>query len=83
MYNQGVPEKLIAEKPGYRSMEALREYEHTASELQRAASEVIADPSKTFSTLMHKQELVEISPCIPVSSHGLPTCPLPEFFWLQ
>ena len=51
----------------------------TASELQRAASEVIADPSKTFSTLMHKQESVEISPCIPVSSHGLPACPLPGF----
>jgi hypothetical protein len=47
MYNQGVPEKLIAEKSGHRSVEALRVYAHTASELQRAASDVISDPSKT------------------------------------
>ena len=37
MYNRGVPEKLIAEKSGHRSVDALRVYEHTLPELQKAA----------------------------------------------
>ena len=83
MYNQGVPEKLIAEKSGHRSVEALRQYEHTAPDLQRAASEVISDPSKSFGTLMHKQESVEISQCLPVFSPAPPAGPLPGFSGLN
>jgi len=71
MYNQRVTEKLIAEKSGHRSIEALQMYEHTASELQRAANEVISDPRKSFPTLMDKQEPVKMSPSLPAS----PTLP--------
>lgn len=71
MYNQRVPEKLIAEKSGHRSIEALRMYEHTTPELQRAASEVISDPRKSFPTLMDKQEPVKVSPTLPAA----PTLP--------
>ena len=73
MYKKGVPEKLIAEKSGHRSVEALRMYEHTASELERAGGEVISDPSKSFSALMQKQEPEEKpSTSLPMFSPSLP-----------
>ena len=65
MYNQGVPEKLIAKKSGHRSVDGFRVYEHTASEVQKAASEFVSDPSKSFIAQMHKQEPLE---CVPVVS---------------
>ena len=56
MFNQGVPEKLIAEKSGHRSLEALRCYEHTSEALKRAADEIIANPQKILSDQDKKQE---------------------------
>jgi hypothetical protein len=38
MLNSGVPEKIISEKSGHRSLEALRSYEHTSTELKKAVS---------------------------------------------
>ena len=55
MFNQGVPEKLIAEKSGHRSLEALRCYEHTSVAQERAAGEKIANPQKVFSVPSEKQ----------------------------
>ena len=49
MFSKGVPEKLIAEKTGHRSLKALRFYERTNPEMERALNEVIADPTKEFS----------------------------------
>ena len=49
MFSKGVPEKLIAEKTGHRSLKALRFYERTKPEMERALNEVIADPTKEFS----------------------------------
>ena len=48
MFNQGVPEKIIADKSGHRSVESLRAYEHPSVALEKAAGEVIADPKKQF-----------------------------------
>ena len=45
MFSKGVPEKLIAEKTGHRSLKALRFYERTAPEMERA---VIANPKEQF-----------------------------------
>ena len=44
MYNSGMPEKLIAENSGHKSMKALRCYEHTSSEQQKEINKVIANP---------------------------------------
>ena len=50
MFNQGVPEKVIADKSGHKSLDGLRAYEHPSPALKKAAGEVIADPSKNFET---------------------------------
>ena len=49
MFCSGVPEKVIAEKTGHRSLKALRFYERTQPEMRKAVDAVIADPKKDFS----------------------------------
>ena len=46
MFNGGLPEKLIAENSGHRSLKALRQYEHTSSEQQKLVSETINNPEQ-------------------------------------
>ncbi len=79
MYNSGVPEKIIAEKSGHRSIDGLRAYEHPDEELFR---EVIIDPTKKFSSTkstgdkeepIPKIEDVASNPQIPGFS-GLSNC---------
>ena len=41
MYNTGVPEKLIAEKSGHKSLKALRVYERTSEFQQKSAGQCI------------------------------------------
>lgn len=41
MYVKGVPEKIIAEKSGHRSLKALRAYERTSSVQEKAAVECV------------------------------------------
>ena len=41
MYNTGVPEKLIAEKSGHKSLQALRVYEHTSEVQDKSAGQCI------------------------------------------
>ena len=41
MFNGGVPEKVIAENSGHKSMKALRQYEHTSQDQFRAATECV------------------------------------------
>ena len=45
MFSTGVPEKVIAEKTGHRSLKALCFYEHTQPAMEKAVSAVIANPS--------------------------------------
>lgn len=49
MFSKGVSEKLISEKTGHRSLKALRFYERTQPEMEKAMDAVIADPQKPFS----------------------------------
>ena len=46
MFNAKVPEKIIAEKSGHRSMAALRSYEHTSYEQEQAAGRAIVSGEK-------------------------------------
>ena len=42
MYENGVPEKIIGEKSGHRSVKGLRAYEHTSVSQERAAGTSIS-----------------------------------------
>ncbi|XP_019858244.1 PREDICTED: uncharacterized protein LOC109586489 [Amphimedon queenslandica] len=48
MYNSGVPEKIISDKSGHRSLEALRLYERPEEDLYKEAEQAIVDPDKKF-----------------------------------
>ena len=41
MFNKGIPEKVIAETSGHKTMKALRCYEHTSQQQQQAVTAVI------------------------------------------
>ena len=43
-----MPEKVIADKSGHRSLDGLRAYEHPSHNLEKAAGEDIADPTRSF-----------------------------------
>ena len=73
MYTRGVPEKLIAEKSGHRSVDALRMYERTSSNLEKAAGKVTSDPGKRFEVKVDGKEKQETASALPGFS-GLNHC---------
>jgi hypothetical protein len=48
MYTQNVPEKMIAEKTGHKSLVGLRAYERTTTVQERSLSKTLVDPSHSF-----------------------------------
>ena len=46
MYESGVPEKLIQEKTGHRSIEALRLYERSNANQHQAVSKILSDTQR-------------------------------------
>ena len=48
MFAGSVPEKLVAEKTGHRSLKALRSYERTDTRMQMAIDAVISNTSNKF-----------------------------------
>ena len=75
MFNKGVPEKVIAEKSGHRSLEALRCYEHTSSELEKAAGKMIANPEEEFSVgKSERKEVPSAAQNIPGISGSMENC---------
>ena len=56
MFNQGVPEKIIAEKSGHRSIDGLRAYERVSTDSDKAASSIISDPTKSFKDLKSEDQ---------------------------
>ena len=71
MYNQGVPEKIIADRSGHRGLHGLRAYEHPSTELEKAAGDIIADPTKQYKEEV-KQELQQDSSPVEDPVHALP-----------
>ena len=47
MFEGNVPEKIIQERTGHRSVEALRTYQHTSLHQQKAVSCLLAAPCKS------------------------------------
>ena len=72
-----MPEKLIAEKLGHRSVETLWMYEHTASELQERLMRLFLIPA-SFNRQMDKQELEKKSSSLSVITPSLSSS-LPGF----
>jgi len=57
MFTSKVPEKIIAEKSGHRSLAALRSYEHTSCELEQAAGRaIVSDDRLSYDNQMAKIE---------------------------
>ena len=56
LYKRGVPEKLIQERTGHRSLESLRTYERTSEEQHKAASSVLSASSHTAVIGSHQQK---------------------------
>ena len=50
MFAAVVPEKLIADKTGHHSLQALRTYERTQPSTEKTTDRVIADPAQSVST---------------------------------
>ena len=78
MYNKGAPEKLIQERTGHRSLEALRAYERTNSSQHQAVSNLSTTTSNHY-----MQEIVRVqanSVSTPMQQSAGPSqLPLPGF----
>ena len=60
MYRCGVPENVIKERTGHKSLDGLRAYERTTLEQQRAVSRILTDPNRpvsgSFNLVLEKEE---------------------------
>ena len=56
MFEGGVPEKIISEKSGHKSIKALRTYERTTADQDRAACSTIAQSGNLFQPKQPKLE---------------------------
>ena len=82
MYNTGVPEKLIAEKSGHKSLKALRVYERTSKIQEKSAGQCIQsgasfDPMSSIEDKENSNPVLKISmpsagPTSSCSSPGVP-----------
>ena len=83
MYEKGVPEKIIADKSGHKSMKALRSCEHTSFMQEKAAGECIQH-GKQYEPLVERST-TETPPALSKacsSTTGMPpvvpSTPLPQ-----
>ena len=53
MYRSGVPEKVIQERTGHRSLEALRIYERSDSQQHQAVSNILSSSSDNYTDQRH------------------------------
>ena len=75
MYDSGVPKKMIQERTGHRSLEALRMYERTSEQQHQAVSAVLSAPGSgkkaTFNQYL-EQERTNVSHTVSQSHHPAP-----------
>ncbi len=68
LYNAGVPEKIIKERTGHRSLESLQMYERTSDKQQHAVSRILSSDRETsFNAEMNKTTSTHLN-----YSHGQP-----------
>ena len=66
MFARQIPEKLIQERTGHRSLEALRTYERSNEEQHRAVSSVLCDSKPS----MYSQQIFQSAKSRTLSIHG-------------
>ena len=54
MYRSGVPEKVIQERTGHRSLEALRTYERSDSQQHQAVSNILSSSGNNYTEQRHR-----------------------------
>ena len=73
LFAEGVPEKVIQERTGHRSLEALRVYEHTSARQHQVVSNLLsARPSASDiipNQSTNKSITMQQHPCLSLSSH--------------
>ena len=78
MFKRGVPEKIVQERTGHRSLEALRIYERSSAEQHKAASTILSTKQTTFHQQMVHNKILNIEkPNVTVpafSFHSLQNC---------
>ena len=80
LFKRGAPEKLIQERTGHRSLEALRTYERSSEEQHKAASTLLSAPSHLshYSHIVNtstKTQAIEIHQATP-STQGFSSMPV-------
>ena len=75
MFNSGVPEKVIADSSGHRSIKALREYERILPKQQKAVTEVVNNPEKSYNILAESTSTsVPVTASFDSKGQGTLTC---------
>ena len=80
MYKAGAPEKLIQERTGHRSIEALRTYERSSEEQHKTVSSLLSVPQQSTYEYHHssaKSHSVSIHPAAPSPSPAISGVSLP------
>ena len=70
LYKKGVPEKLIQECTGHRSLEALRTYKHSSEEQHKTASALLSAPNYTHHQHYTSEKSRTFSLSSPLQGHG-------------
>ena len=80
MYNKGVPEKLISEKSGHRSVKALRVYERTSEMQHKLAGKCVQSAHHPFetSTTVKSTTVVPPAPATLENKENVPLKVQPE-----
>ena len=71
MFTSGIPEKVIAETSGHKSMKALRQYEHTSKEQMQAATSSVNIDAKLDAT-QNTDDPAEVKPTVGTNSSSTP-----------
>ena len=63
LFQANVPEKVIQERTGHRSLEALRLYEKTTTEQHQAVAQVLGSSATlSYESIVQKQQEITVSP---------------------
>lgn len=82
LFKRGVPEKIVQERTGHRSLDALRTYECSSAEQHKAASAILAMKQTTYQQMISNKtvninasnHLLGIPESINVAFHSLQNC---------
>jgi hypothetical protein len=62
LFRSGVPEHVIKERTGHRSLDALRQYERTSTDQHAAVSKILTNPATSH---WDKQTAKPVTQCLP------------------